>query len=411
MDICKKELCTGCGLCEYVCPQQCISKVIGKEGVAYPYIDENICISCGKCQKLCPANNKIETHEIKEVYAGWHTEEEQRRKSASGGIAFALYQYAIEHGFYVCGCYMNAEHKAKFSITNVRKEIDKFANSKYVWSDLTGVYRRIKELVSKEEKILFIGTPCQVAAVKQLAENIKAEDSIVLVEVLCHGMAPEEYLLQHIKKVEQNKKKKAFYIKFRDEKFGTSKYYFTMSDKQGNIFYKKNVQDNDVYQFGFHKNVSLRENCYNCRYAKQERVADIALSDYYGLGTCQPKVSYGSENVSCIMINTQKGKEFFEDLVMNKYIYADKRPVEEPFNAQGTLKRPIKKNAKREEFLRKYRECQNFDQAMEEVFHKDLVKNHVRVCLHTHELFEFSRRVLKKIFPEKIINKIKKYTR
>lgn len=120
MDICKKELCTGCGLCEYVCPQQCISKVIGKEGVAYPYIDENICISCGKCQKLCPANNKIEAHEIKEVYAGWHTEEEQRRKSASGGIAFALYQYAIDHGFYVCGCYMNAEHKAKFSITNVR---------------------------------------------------------------------------------------------------------------------------------------------------------------------------------------------------------------------------------------------------------------------------------------------------
>ena len=46
------------------------------------------------------------------------------------------------------------------------KQRDKMRGSKYVQSDLGGVYERIEELLQAGMEVLFSGTPCQIAGLK-----------------------------------------------------------------------------------------------------------------------------------------------------------------------------------------------------------------------------------------------------
>ena len=49
------DLCTGCGVCEDVCPKHCIEiKCI--EGEHRPKVNQDTCLGekCGRCLKVCP---------------------------------------------------------------------------------------------------------------------------------------------------------------------------------------------------------------------------------------------------------------------------------------------------------------------------------------------------------------------
>ena len=52
MKISSLDKCSGCGICSYVCPHNCISMSEDAIGHLYPVVDENNCSSCGLCQKM-----------------------------------------------------------------------------------------------------------------------------------------------------------------------------------------------------------------------------------------------------------------------------------------------------------------------------------------------------------------------
>lgn len=54
--------------------------------------------------------------------------------------------------------------------------------------------------------------------------------------------------------------------------------------------------------------ISYRENCYHCQFARQHRISDITISDYKGLGKYAPSNIIDNRQVSCILVNTDKGK-------------------------------------------------------------------------------------------------------
>ena len=100
-----KEDCCGCELCAQVCPQSLIQMKADELGFLYPIIeDDTNCINCKKCIKVCPSKNKgRENNEVKESYSFSLPDDDDVRKSASGGLATALGRFFISMGGVVYG--------------------------------------------------------------------------------------------------------------------------------------------------------------------------------------------------------------------------------------------------------------------------------------------------------------------
>lgn len=128
------SLCTGCGACAYPCPKQCITMREDMIGQIYPVIDDNRCIECHACEKICPILNEPEGNSPVKAYASWSQNMENRRTSASGGIAHEIYDYALDRGYYIVGASTNPDFSVSLKVTDKQEDISAFKNSKYVFS-------------------------------------------------------------------------------------------------------------------------------------------------------------------------------------------------------------------------------------------------------------------------------------
>lgn len=384
------DVCTGCGACAFKCPKQCITMKEDAIGQIFPVIDSACCIECHSCEKVCPILNEPASYKSGRAFAAWSNDEEERRTSASGGIAIEMYKYAVSNDWLAVGAVQNNDFSVSHQMVSSLDELAAFKNSKYVFSDAYAVFPEIKSVLKDGKKVLFIGLPCQVAALRKLCHDA---DNLLLVEVVCHGTTPFSYLIQHIDMLSKEYGKIAVRMSFRDPYTYTFTFTFTLYDSDGNLFYAKRTKDNDTYQFGYHRAISYRENCYHCRFAKSERNADITIADYHGLGLSAP-CSFNARKVSLILENTEKGHTFIKSLMRNRSIHAEQRPLEEPFKGEAQLRHPSIKN--------KYRE----------IFEEEIVKSNGNFELAIkHPLNKYQRDMRIKdmlTLPIKVLRKMKK---
>lgn len=351
MKLANKETCTGCKACAYVCPKDCISfQNDNAYDIAYPVIDKNKCINCGKCQTFCPALSPLEGVTPLSSYAAWSLDAEERNTSASGGIATEIYKYALKYGWSIVGATFCENFKVCLKLTTEKSAIKDFKNSKYVFSSTSDVFQQIAQKLKFGGKIIVIALPCQIAAIRKIFQ--KNLDDLLLVDLVCHGIMPYVYLKQYISYMEKSYNKKVKRLTFRDPKGGTQNYFLSLYDQEENCFYSSNKLK-DLYQFAFHRMVAYRENCYHCFYANNRRVSDITLGDYKGLGLCAP-CDFSEKKVSCILVNTIKGGRYINELIKNKLIVAEKRPVEEPIKGDSQLRNPSIKSFSRRLWEKKY---------------------------------------------------------
>lgn len=390
IQLASKENCTACGACAFVCPKQCITMQEDDLGRMYPVMDDRNCISCKRCQKVCPILSPLDYHEPKKAYAAWSNDEEERRTSASGGIAAEVYKEALQEGYLIAGAKQNEDFTVTLDVSDNADAIADFKNSKYVFSSAYTLFPKIKELLKKGEKVAVIGLPCQVAALRKIFSD---HENLLLMEVVCHGTTPYDYLLQHIRTLEKNSGEKAVRMSFRDPETFTYTFTFTLYNSDNQRFYAQRTKDGDTYQFGYHRTVTYRENCYHCHFARDKRISDVTLSDYKGLGKKAP-CSFNAIKVSSVLVNTPKGETFFKKLIDNHHIFAEERPVREPIEGDLQLRQPSQKKPARFDFERLI--VQN---------HGDFEKTMIEV-IKLHERRETRMKILK--FPRRVLSKIKR---
>lgn len=355
MQICDKKSCTGCSACYNICPKKCITMVEDKNGVTIPNTDLEKCIHCNMCVKTCPENNKIEYNEPIKVYAAWSLDDKTRKNSSSGGIASEIYKYIIQNNGIAVGTRFNKEMKLEHKIATNIEEIKEFVGSKYVQSFVGRVFKEIKQYLLNNKTVVFVGTPCQVSGLKNFLKNVNTRN-LFLIDLVCHGVPPIKYLDDYLKYLKINKN--IDNITFR----GKNNWNFTAYNK-GKVIYKKHNKE-DLYYKAFLKSLFYRENCYNCKYARKERVSDITLGDFWGIGK-QEKFDYPIEDgVSLIMINTKKGNDLIGKIKHNLFI--KERTIEEAMEGNEQLNHPSIKNKETDEFRRMYREF-GFDVAIENI--------------------------------------------
>lgn len=375
--------CTDCKACSSVCPIHCIMDKMNDDGRVELAIDTKRCIGCNKCKKVCPQLSEPEVNYPIHTYAAWSSDEKEKRISASGGIASATYRFAVENGWFFTGTYYDEkEYCVKMDIGSNLSDIEQFRNSKYAHSDASIVYQRCQKLAESGKNVIFIGLPCQVAAMRKVERRKENMGRIYYIDLVCHGTPPEKYLKEHIKAIEKELGEKAESCSFRDPSFDTSNFVFSLTSKMGKTYYAKKVVSDDCYQIGYHRAIIYRENCYSCNFARPERCGDLTLGDYKGLGLLA-KYEGNRKNVSCVLVNTNQGKELIEKLIMGGYIEAYSRPVCEPIKCDHQLNAPSIPHKARNKFIHAYRKTGDFEEAAREVIsiiaEKEILMEKLRV--------------------------------
>ena len=143
-------------------------------------------------------------------------------------------------------------------------------------------------------------------------------------------------------------------------------------------FIQKKTKDGDTYQYGYHRHISYRENCYNCPYAKSQRVGDITIADFPGLNR-EIRFNNSRKNISCVLINSERGLDYINDLLSNKKINLCERPIDEAINGNSQLRLPTDRPKYRDKFIHKMLMTKNdFEKSMVMLMYKGLITERVK---------------------------------
>lgn len=325
--VCRENSCTGCMACIGKCKKNAITI---KDSIATynAVIDEDRCINCSMCEKVCPNNQAIEKRKPIDWKEGW-APENIRGYASSGGAASAMMKYFVENGGYVATCLFK-QGEFVFEITNRVEKLINFAGSKYVKSNPIGIYAKVIEKLKSGEKVLFIGLPCQVAAVKNSIAILPTEirDQLYTVDLICHG-TPSPRVLNMALAEKGIDIKKLTKIRFRN------KTNFGLSSQDGGQGYKTltpaGVQD--MYTYAFLTSLDYTENCYSCQYATTERVADVTIGDSWGSDLPQQEQGKG---ISLLLCQTDKGV----NLVKNSGMLLKEADIDKAIEANHQLRHP-----------------------------------------------------------------------
>ena len=331
--ICAVKQCCGCGSCASVCPVNAISIKINNDGFQHYIIDRTKCINCGMCQNACPMMriHSKELLESKKLYSFKSNDINVLAKSSSGGFSHILANM-LNKEYYVVGCtYDNNSDLATHTIIkpNSFNELSLIQGSKYIQSITVDSFSNLLKL-PENSKVLFFGTPCQIAALDKILRLKGKRKDYILVDLICHGVPSilvwKKYLNYIFKKHPSLKFNHRIIIR-NGILTKKRKYLMTMMNDKNEIVYK-NDQSKDVFYTFFNDGACYNESCFECPY-RQKSSADIRIGDYWG-----NKFKSDNTGVSMILINTDKGEEIFEKIKDLDIAEITEQPLQDYWSVQ-----------------------------------------------------------------------------
>ncbi len=318
-------LCCGCGACAAVCKTGAVSVSLNEEGFYHYSIDQSKCVKCGMCRSVCPfAESRGESlRNATSLSAYKSNNTETLKKSSSGGFSNDMVSMLINDGYYVCGCtYDNATEKARHIIISPDKkeDISLLQGSKYIQSKTDDVFNSVAD-IAKENKLVFIGTPCQSAGLDLFLTKKGVRENVIIIDLICHGVPTNHLWHKYLK---ENGIKNSSKVLFRDKSFEWRNITITLENNDKSLHY--NEDDDDFYSF-FKKGHCYMETCFDCIY-RENSCADIRIGDYWG-----PKFVGDTTGVSMVLVVNERGSHLVEKLGNNtQFDLSEYWTVQFPYN-------------------------------------------------------------------------------
>jgi coenzyme F420-reducing hydrogenase beta subunit len=309
----EKENCSGCTACMNICPNAAITMKADEKGFLYPEIDSQRCTECGMCRRVCSFQDENLTEpSLSEphAFAVKHRKDDVRMKSSSGGMFTAVSDWILQQGGVVYGAAYDDAFRVHHIRAMTKEERDAFRGSKYVQSSLETVFRDVKADLNAGLPVLFTGTPCQVAGLKNfLALRKTNTENLYLCDIVCHGAASPAIFQNYLNGLRKKYGSEIKTMTFRDKQAGWRSPLITVQFWSGRE-YRAPLTDNDYYQL-FGKNIILRPSCSRCPFANLHRPSDITIGDFWGIENSMPEFE-DEKGVSLVLTNSDKGNILFK---------------------------------------------------------------------------------------------------
>lgn len=306
INITDKSKCCGCTACVNACPVQCIVMRRDRdEGFDYPVANPDICIGCGKCESVCPVLAPAEPSTPLAAYAVRF--EEFVDGSSSGGVFPALAKAVIDEGGVVFGAVMEPDLTVGHTEAETMDEVQRMRGSKYVQSDLYSVFFDVKEYIKSGRKVLFTGTPCQVAGLHKYLGG--KSDRLVTVDIACHGVPGPGLWEMYVKALGKRAGSEIAAADFRDKSKGWRRYGFKTVSTSGTSTSVRASED--PYMALFMQDMTLRPSCYNCPAKGGRSCSDLTVADLWSVARTAPQIN-DDRGASGVLVNTHAGIELLE---------------------------------------------------------------------------------------------------
>jgi len=353
INVTDKAKCCGCESCVQVCAHHAITMHEDEEGFRYPIVNDDFCVECGLCEKVCQYNEMPPKHtENRYVFGGYHKDNDIRFESTSGGAFSAIVEVFCDKNYVIFG----AEAKGIdvfHSYIDDKKFLSKFRKSKYSQSVIGDSYKQVRAFLKEGRKVLFSGTPCQIAGLRCFLGNANQEN-LLTVEVICEGVPSPIYV----------RKWNEYLKKSRGRNIGSIDYRYT-----GNALFQKGKWDfqlvriilsgdgetikkdrwfNPFWSIWLNHLMS-RPSCYKCPFTTSERGADISLGDLWGVHLYCPELYGRNGGSSLIVCNTAKGKVVVEKAKPS--LFGHELAFEDALKYQSPMRKCISENLDRERFM------------------------------------------------------------
>ena len=369
--LCDESICTGCKACVAVCPK---SAICVQDNITnmIPVIDTNLCINCGACVNVCQVQTPDQLQSPISWYQGWISDEKSRAKSSSGGFAYGIMKAFISNGGTVCSCLLR-NGRFIYAVAKTIEELDAFRGSKYVKSDLADVYTTVRNIMMEDNKLLFVGLPCHVAAIKKYIGK-KYESKLYTIDLICHG-SPSPIVLEKYLRERKIKIYDVENIYFRQKGiFGLRVKRKPMNREKADISITP-TGVRDRYSIGFLNGLFYTENCYRCRYAGLKRISDITIGDAWG--SDMNGLEEGKRGISLALCQTKKG----EDLLLNCDLNLYPTNIENEIQANHQLQKPSEKPQQRALFFHLLDRGKSIHTAVTRCYPKVCIRQDIKAVL------------------------------
>lgn len=301
--------CMGCHACINICPKNCISMVADEEGFLYPTVNYDLCIECNRCVEVCPVINKTIVDNNPLAYACINNNEDMRIESSSGGIFTLIAEKVIDLGGVVFGAGFNDEFEVEHRFVETKESLWTLRGSKYVQSRIGNSYKQAKKFLDLKRKVLFTGTPCQIAGLQSYLS--KSYNNLLTLDIVCHGVPSPDIWRKYVEFRESESGAPTKRIAFRMKNEGWKRYSVSFLFKN-NTEYRQSLRK-DLYMRAFLKDVCLRPSCYDCNFKGLNRQSDITLADFWGIQNVLPEMD-DDKGTSLILVNSESGQSVFNEI-------------------------------------------------------------------------------------------------
>ena len=265
------------------------------------------------------------------VYAATNSSAEILSESSSGGVFYALAHRFVEDGGVVCAAvwdddFMGVHHDFAYDEAGLKPML----RSKYVQSSIGGCFLKVKDLLVTGHSVMFVGTPCQVAALRKFVAGMLpdapvSDDSVrtgdicgntagrlLLVEILCHGTPLRTAWKSYAEGLTKSCGAVSLAgVNFRDKSVGGWKDYRVtvgLNMPDGSVRTVSCPYAEVPFMQDFLSGANLRRACHGCPARNGRSGADISLGDFWGVEKLMPQ-AFDPMGVSVVGVFSDRGAE------------------------------------------------------------------------------------------------------
>ena len=239
-------------------------------------------------------------------YAAWTLDTPLREMSTSGGVFTELARTVFrDGGVVVAAGWLKSPFRVAHKVASQESDLDEMRGAKYAPSDMSDAWKDVNNALSKGRYCLFVGTPCQTAAIRKRFGS--GNGKLLVCALFCHSV-PERYIwAKYVNELELAHGSPLKSVQFRCKKHGgtwrNGIFVADFEDGQSPII---EPLAGNVYCDAFFMRLSTRRSCLNCRFKCGNSGADIMIGDFWGVEKSHPELDDG-KGLSAVLVYTSAG--------------------------------------------------------------------------------------------------------